>query len=175
MGGSAGFGYNSQVLPDLLTKREFIYKQYYRTKGCYTALPKNVVSSPLNPLFIELQKSYTFNDPINFSGENFRTLLYSNKYYVRFIIAKEFYNYLNLETPNSSIDFSRITTMSFFKMLNRTDKNLLEGNRELYKNQFRPMKKGVTNMIRLHSTGAIAMPIEIRVHIMASSRDIIHS
>ena len=46
---------------------------------------------------------------------------------------------------------------------------------ELYKNQFRPMKKGVTNMIRLHATGAIAMPIEIRLHILASSKDVIHS
>jgi len=37
------------------------------------------------------------------------------------------------------------------------------------------MKKGVTNMIRLHATGAIAMPIEIRLHILASSKDVIHS
>jgi hypothetical protein len=37
------------------------------------------------------------------------------------------------------------------------------------------MKKGVTNMIRLQATGAIAMPIEIRLHILASSRDVIHS
>ena len=36
------------------------------------------------------------------------------------------------------------------------------------------MKKGVTNMIRLHATGVIAMPIEIRLHILASSKDIIH-
>lgn len=30
-------------------------------------------------------------------------------------------------------------------------------------------------MIRLHATGAIAMPIEIRLHILASSKDVIHS
>ena len=48
-------------------------------------------------------------------------------------------------------------------------------NSELFKNQYRPMKKGVTNMIRLHATGAIAMPIEIRLHILASSKDVIHS
>ena len=48
-------------------------------------------------------------------------------------------------------------------------------NVDLYKNQYRPMKKGVTNMIRLHATGAIAMPIEIRLHILASSKDVIHS
>jgi heme/copper-type cytochrome/quinol oxidase subunit 2 len=37
------------------------------------------------------------------------------------------------------------------------------------------MRKGVSNMIRLHATGAIAMPIEIRIQILASSKDVIHS
>ena len=37
------------------------------------------------------------------------------------------------------------------------------------------MRKVVTNMIRLHATGAIAMPIEIRLQILASSKDVIHS
>jgi heme/copper-type cytochrome/quinol oxidase subunit 2 len=48
-------------------------------------------------------------------------------------------------------------------------------NSELLRSQYRPMKKGVTNMIRLQATGAIAMPIELRMHILASSKDIIHS
>jgi heme/copper-type cytochrome/quinol oxidase subunit 2 len=52
---------------------------------------------------------------------------------------------------------------------------MLEYNKTLYKNQYRPMRKGIANMIRLHATGAIAMPIEIRLHIIASSKDIIHS
>jgi len=30
-------------------------------------------------------------------------------------------------------------------------------------------------MIRLHADGAISLPVEMRLHIMASSRDIIHS
>jgi heme/copper-type cytochrome/quinol oxidase subunit 2 len=46
---------------------------------------------------------------------------------------------------------------------------------ELFKNQFRPLRKGVTNMLRLHATGAIAVPIEVRLQILASSRDVIHS
>jgi hypothetical protein len=45
----------------------------------------------------------------------------------------------------------------------------------MYKNQYRPIKRGVTNMVKLQATGAIAMPIEIRLHIIASSRDVIHS
>jgi heme/copper-type cytochrome/quinol oxidase subunit 2 len=30
-------------------------------------------------------------------------------------------------------------------------------------------------MLRLHSTGAVAMPIEVRLQVLASSRDVIHS
>ena len=48
-------------------------------------------------------------------------------------------------------------------------------NADCYKNQFRPLKKGITTMLRLHGTGAVAMPIEMRLRILASSRDIIHS
>jgi hypothetical protein len=43
------------------------------------------------------------------------------------------------------------------------------------KNQYRPLRKGINNMLRLHATGAIAMPIEIRLQILASSKDVIHS
>ena len=48
-------------------------------------------------------------------------------------------------------------------------------NLELFKSQYRPMKKGIVNMIRLQATNAIAMPTEIRLHILASSKDVIHS
>jgi hypothetical protein len=37
------------------------------------------------------------------------------------------------------------------------------------------MKKGVSNMIKLHATGAVAMPTETRLHLLASSKDVIHS
>jgi hypothetical protein len=64
----------------------------------------------------------------------------------------------------------------FFDFLfNFTNKNVFSDNNELYKNQYRPMRKGVTNMIRLHATGAMALPIEIRLQVLASSKDVIHS
>jgi len=37
------------------------------------------------------------------------------------------------------------------------------------------MRKGVNSMLRLHATGAVAMPTEVRLQILASSRDVIHS
>ena len=46
---------------------------------------------------------------------------------------------------------------------------------ELYRNPYRPLKKGLMNMLRLHATGAIALPIELRLQVLASSRDVIHS
>jgi heme/copper-type cytochrome/quinol oxidase subunit 2 len=44
-----------------------------------------------------------------------------------------------------------------------------------YKNQYRPMRKGINNLLRLHATGAIAIPTEVRLQILASSKDVIHS
>lgn len=43
------------------------------------------------------------------------------------------------------------------------------------KNQYRPMRKGINNLLRLHATNAIALPCEIRLQILASSKDVIHS
>jgi heme/copper-type cytochrome/quinol oxidase subunit 2 len=56
-----------------------------------------------------------------------------------------------------------------------TNVNNLNNDTELLRNQYRPMKKGVSNMIKLHATGAIAMPTETRLHLLASSKDVIHS
>jgi len=68
-----------------------------------------------------------------------------------------------------------LTDYLFYYFFNNNSSNNLKNNSELYKNQYRPMKKGISNMIRLHATGAIAMPIEIRLQVLASSKDVIHS
>jgi hypothetical protein len=43
------------------------------------------------------------------------------------------------------------------------------------KNQYKPLRKGINNLLRLHATNAIALPCEIRLQILASSKDVIHS
>ena len=73
------------------------------------------------------------------------------------------------------LNLNLINEYLFFYFLNTNGNNKLGTNSDLYKSQYRPLKKGLTNMIRLHSTGAVAMPIEIRLQILASSRDVIHS
>ena len=75
---------------------------------------------------------------------------------------------------NFGLNLNALNNYLFFYMFGFNDSSLGK-NTELFKSQYRPMKKGVTNMIRLQATGAIAMPIEIRLHILASSRDVIHS
>jgi hypothetical protein len=68
-----------------------------------------------------------------------------------------------------------LTDYLFFYFFDYKSLNRVKNNQELYQNQYRPMRKGITNMIRLHATGAIAMPTEIKLQILASSKDVIHS
>lgn len=72
------------------------------------------------------------------------------------------------------INSSLLTNYTFFYFFGSNTQELNQ-NAELYKSQFRPLKKGISSMLRLHATGAIAMPIEIRLQVLASSRDVIHS
>ena len=62
-----------------------------------------------------------------------------------------------------------------FYFFNFKEASIVKQNQELFQNQYRPMRKGISNMIRLHATGAIAMPTEIKLQILASSKDVIHS
>jgi hypothetical protein len=84
------------------------------------------------------------------------------------------------KSVNSSLDSVGINTSSvnnylFYYLFGTNSSTKLGKNLDLYKSQYRPMKKGVTNMVRLQATGVIAMPIKHRLHILASSRDVIHS
>jgi len=63
----------------------------------------------------------------------------------------------------------------FFYFLNNNTTIELGNNNNLFKSQYKPLKRGISNLLRLHGTGAVAMPIEIRLQILASSRDVIHS
>ena len=62
--------------------------------------------------------------------------------------------------------------------LNTTNSNFYQDTQvapQLLKSQYKSMRKGITNMVRLQATSAIAMPTEMRLHILASSKDVIHS
>jgi heme/copper-type cytochrome/quinol oxidase subunit 2 len=46
---------------------------------------------------------------------------------------------------------------------------------DLYKSQYRPLRKGLMNMVRLQMSGTMALPTGTRLQVMASSKDVIHS
>jgi heme/copper-type cytochrome/quinol oxidase subunit 2 len=73
------------------------------------------------------------------------------------------------------LNINLITNCLLVYFTGNTNTSNLVNNDDLLKNQYRPMIKGVSNMIKLHATGAVAMPIETRLHILASSKDVIHS
>jgi heme/copper-type cytochrome/quinol oxidase subunit 2 len=137
-------------------------------------LPNYLLTSPKNSIYQEVQKIYSFSDPINFSLEISRDIQYQNINILKFLIIKDFLLILNNSLINTSINLNLLNNYLFYYLFNNSNSNL-QSNTNLYKNQYRPLKKGVTNMIKLHATGAIAMPIEIRLHILASSKDVIHS
>jgi hypothetical protein len=167
--------YNTAVLVDLLTKREFLYREYFLNKGYSINLPNYLTSNPNNPLIEEIKKSYPFTDPSSFSSELSREFLYQNNNFIKFLLTKDTLISAGEKLSNLGPNLSSITNYLFFYFLDNTQNSDLGKNKDLLKNQYRPLKKGVTNMIRLHATGAIAMPTEIRLHILASSRDVIHS
>jgi hypothetical protein len=76
---------------------------------------------------------------------------------------------------NVFINTDLVNDYLFYYFFSSSKSNKIGNNTELYKNQYRPLKKGLSSMLRLHATGAVAMPTEIRLQILASSRDVIHS
>jgi hypothetical protein len=164
-----GYNYITSTLINILTKREYLYREYFLNKGFTSNLPKYLISAPNNPLLEEVKYSFPFNDPSNFITEVQRDFFYENTNVMRF----KFMSYLlNI---NSSINLLPVLNNLNYYLFNINSSETINSNNELYKSQYRPMRKGISNMIRLHATGAIAMPIEIRVHLLASSKDIIHS
>jgi len=140
------------------------------------SLPTFLVSSPDNRLLKEIKNSFLLIDPVNFSSEISREFLYANTTFLKFDLLKNFLIVTNNGIANSSVNLSSINNYLFFYLFGGlNNSNTLGNNSSLFKNQFRPVKRGVANMVRLQATGAVAMPIEIRLHIVASSRDVIHS
>jgi hypothetical protein len=164
----SSYQYNVNTLIDLLTKREYLYRQYLRTKGSTMYLPTYLTSTPKNPLLIELKNNFSMTDPSTFSSEVSRDYMYHNENFLKFNITQSLF---------SDLPFSNnfLNDYIFFYLFGLNKPTSIGSNSELFKNQYRPMRKGITNMVRLHATGAVALPIEIRLHILASSKDVIHS
>jgi heme/copper-type cytochrome/quinol oxidase subunit 2 len=171
----SAFYYSTSVFTDLLSKREYLYRQFLGEKlGVYN-LPKSFTASPQNSLLKELQSSYLFIDPATYSSEVTREFLYKNPKFLHYLFVKDFLKVTNKVFLGLNINFDLLSNYFIQVIGYRHDYKNLSRNAFLYKSQYRPMKKSVVNMIRLQATNAIAMPTEIRLHILASSKDVIHS
>jgi heme/copper-type cytochrome/quinol oxidase subunit 2 len=132
-----------------------------------------MVASPANPLLTEISKLNTYTDPISISSESSRDLFYLNTSSFNFSILQNFFNKINLVDLPLNITFISNYFLFYFTGVNNY--SFSDVSSDFYKNQYRPRKKGVSNMVKLHATGAIAMPTEVRMHLLASSKDVIHS
>lgn len=162
--------YNVSTLIDILTKREFLYREFLSNNNKIINLPFYLTNNPSNPLINELKASFLYIDPINFNNEYSRDIYFNSLNFFNFTVLKSF-----LSSYSEFLNLSIVTDYLFYYFFNNNSVNALQYSSELYKNQYRPLRKGITNMIRLHATGAIAMPIEIRLQVLASSKDVIHS
>jgi heme/copper-type cytochrome/quinol oxidase subunit 2 len=171
--GPAGVTYRLTTLSSLLAKREHFYRRIYHVRGLSPQLPQILVSSFKNPLLNEVRKSLPINDPINLASESSRQFFYQNTNFLKLLVLKEYLSILS-RSKNSSLDYT-ITNSWILRHFFELHDLKSTTNTNLLKNQFRPMRKGVSNMVRLQATGAVALPVEIRLHILASSKDVIHS
>lgn len=165
---------NVSKLVDILSRRELLCRQYLENAYQVVYLPKSLCATPVNPLFRELKSSFLFNDPANFSSEISRDLLFTSAPYFKLILLQNVSQLASSYVNSLPINSSLLTNYLLFYFYTPAFSEVGR-NSELFKTQFRPLKKGISSMLRLHATGAVAMPIGIRLQILASSRDVIHS
>jgi len=138
------------------------------------SLPSFLTNNVSNELINEVKTSFLLANPISYSSETTRDFFYSSLPFFKFLVFKSIVSDLVSKNELLPINTSLINEYLFFYALN-TDSTKTNMNSLLYKDQHRPLKKGITSMLRLHGTGAVAMPVDVRLQILASSRDVIHS
>ena len=168
------FYYNTSKLVDILSKREHLYRIYLMKSCGIDQLPQSLSATPNNPLLLELKSSFLFHDPANFGTEFTRDFIYTSHHFLSSLYLRNAIQQLATSCENLPLNFDALTKFTLFYFFS-TDTTQNGKNSELYKSQFRPLKKGISSMLRLHATGAVAMPTEIRLQVLASSRDVIHS
>lgn len=170
----AAYYYQVSKLIDILSKREFLYRRLLENAYAQPTLPRTLSATPNNPLLKEVKASFLFTDPATYSSEYSRDLLYSSAPYFKFLYLRTLVDTFSSSLELAPLNPTLLTNYIFFYFFGTND-STLGRNWELSKSQFRPLKKGISSMLRLHATGAVAMPIEIRLQVLASSRDVIHS
>ena len=165
---------NVSKLVDILSRREYLYRTYLAQSSGIEYLPVSLCATPNNPLLTELKSSFLFQDPASFGSEFSRDFIYGSSHFIKSLLLQNTLKTFAQSVDTLPVNVDLLTRFAFFYFLG-TESNAVGKNSELYKSQFRPLRKGISSMLRLHATGAVAMPIEIRLQVLASSRDVIHS
>ena len=161
-------------LVEILSKRENLIRDYRLNTEGTAYLPIEFTANPQNPLLNSVKSSFAVTNPLTFNLEYDRGYIYSSAWYFKFLELKSLIKFLDKTSQVVPFNTSLVNEYVLLYFLNLNKEGVSKFN-ELYRNQFRPLRKGVNSMLRLHATGAVAMPVEIRLQILASSRDVIHS
>jgi hypothetical protein len=167
----SSYFYNVNSLLDILTKREYLYRELLLKNYKLINLPHSLTVSNTNPLIQEIKANCLLDNTISLEMEYSKSFFFNNlnqfDSWSSKLLSENFFQFINM---NGSLNL-------FLTYLFNLNQEKLKNSdyTETRKNQFRPLRKGITNMIRLHATGAMALPIEIRIQILASSKDVIHS
>ena len=169
------YTYNLSALTDILSRREYLYRQMLERRNKIVELPLQLRATPKHPLIAEIKSSFLLIDPITYNSEYSREVYYNSLSYFKFMMFKEWTLELNKKVRNLPINLKLVNEYLFFHFLDQPNTIGMGDRESMRKSQFKPLKKGITNMMRLQGTGAVAMPIEIRLQVLASSKDVIHS
>jgi len=164
---SSAQGYYSLLtnLGDILTKREYLVRELFFSKNKVINLLNVLANTPNNALFYDVK---TFLDSNNLP-------LTTNEYSRDYSFAA-FTNFRSSYLKTLAwLPFVDQIVSPIASYVTPAADTTTSGNSLILRNQYRPMRKGIVNMIRLHATGAMALPIEIRLQVLASSKDVIHS
>lgn len=194
----------NKILPSSnLTRLSNLSNILYRSQMSFfylTSLPTPLYS--LSGAYdTSLIRNYTINFNVAFNLRSSVThlinILSLRDFYYRnlFLLKRSFANiylneYVSYDTKSIIRDISQLSSAtnvhnSTSKLLNYTKRsenfniikqNPLTPDETLTRtSQYQSFRKGVSNLIRLQADKAVAMPIEIRLQILATSKDIIHS
>lgn len=157
-------------LHDINTKREYLFREYLASKNNIFQLSNYMINKPNKGLIKDIRAIFASSSKTLLNSE------YTRESYYR---SLKFFKHESL-TPNFITIFNNlgISTNLLYFLLHETDNkptNFDALTSKMQKSQYRPMRRGISNMIRLHGTNAVAMPIEIRLQVLASSKDVIHS
>jgi hypothetical protein len=133
-------------------------------------MPEIFTASINSKLLTEIKSLFTLIDPSIFYSEFKKELLLQNVLFVNYNLQEKLLKNLKLFSDKFSLSLSQATLNQPLSLTLSRDLSTI-----VTKSQYKPMRKGISNMIRLQATNAIAMPTEIRLHILASSKDVIHS